>query len=177
MTKIKLDSAYPVTVGDALAPYVTHLLDAARAGKDKRVLVVGEVAPVERTEPVATSDKEPVLKLGLSAAEIPHRDQEELVREVMRALYLQRTASGTLDEEGQVQLTRQAVRVAGGQIAHLAAARYRAALEAWAVQARTAVHSNLSASEMWHEMERLAHGLAAALADDQDGEEGERADD
>lgn len=168
MTKIKLDSAYPVTVGDALAPYTTALLDAARAGKDKRILIVGELAPVERTEPVATSDKEPVLKLGLSAAEIPHADQDEAVREVMRALYLQRTATGTLDEEGQVQLTKQAVRVAGGQVAQLAAARYRAALQQWAKQARAAVHANLSASEMWHEMERIAAGLAAALEDDEE---------
>lgn len=170
MTKIKLDSAYPVTVGDALAPYVTLLLDAARAGKDKRILLVGELAPVERTEPVATSDKEPVLKLGLSAAEIPHADQDEPVREVMRALYLQRTATGTLDEEGQIQLTKQALRVAGGQIAHLAAARYRAALQAWATQARAAVHAQLSASEMWHEMERIAEGLAAALDDDEEAD-------
>lgn len=163
MTKLKIASAYPVGVGDALAPYAQALMSAARAGKDRRIMLVGELAPAERTEPAVGQDKEPVLKLELASAEVPTPDQEPLMRDVQRALYLQRTAAGTLDEEGQVVLDKQTLDAAGGHVSHVAAARLRAGVDVWAKQARAAVHGNLSASEMWHEMERISEGLYALL--------------
>ena len=172
MTTAKLDGKFSTQVGDVLAPHVDPLMAKLRTGKVDQLLVVGTLVPVERTEPTPGEDKEPSLKLRLTSAEIPGGDQVEPLREVQRALFLVRTATGTLDEEGQVQLAKHTLAGAGGQVAYLAAARLRAGVDQWAKQARAATTARLSGQEMWHEMERIADGLQALLGgldpDDED---------
>lgn len=176
MTTAKLDGKFSTQVGDVLAPHVDPLMAKLRTGKIDQLLVVGTLAPVERIEPTPGEDKEPSLKLRLTSAEIPGADHTETLREVQRALWLTRTATGTLDEEGDIRLAKHTLKGAGGQVAYIAAARLRAGVDQWAKEARKATTSPLSASEMWHEMERIADGLQALLSEPDPDEDDEQLD-
>ncbi|QBI56866.1 hypothetical protein [Streptomonospora litoralis] len=174
--KLKFDPNYSVSVGDALAPYAQPLMAAARTGKRMRLMIVGELAPGERTEPAPGQDKEPALKLVLVSGEVAAPDQEDTVRQVQRALYLERTAQGTLDEEGQVVLPKQVLDAAGDHVALVALAKLRAGVDVWAKEARKAVHNQLSAQEMWLEMQRQADGLSKLLDEDPETDDGGEAE-
>lgn len=163
MTTAKIDSKFSTQVGEALALHIDSLMAKLRAGRVETLHIVGTLVPSERTEPTPGEDKEPSVKLRLVSLEIPDSEQAEAVREVQRALWLSRTATGTLDEEGEVQLAKHTLKDAGGDIAQITAARLRAGVDQWAKEASKATTSSLSASEMWHEMERLRDGLFALL--------------
>ena len=165
MTTAKIDSKFSTQVGDALAPHVDPLMNNLRAGKVETLHIVGTLVPSERTEPTPGEEKQPSVKLRLVSMEIPDRDQAETVREVQRALWLSRTATGTLNEEGEVQLAKHTLTDAGGDIAQITAAKLRAGVDQWAKEAHKAVTASLSASEMWHEMERIRTGLFVLLGD------------
>ncbi|OLT27765.1 hypothetical protein BJF83_17430 [Nocardiopsis sp. CNR-923] len=168
MTTPKIDTKLTAQVGDVLDPHMDTLMAKARAGQTLEVPIVGTLRPVERVEPMAGEDKEASLKLRLSSAEIPTPDQAETIREVQRALWLTRTATGTLDEDGDIRLAKITLQHAGRDVASAAAARLRAGVEQWHKQARAATVNQLSASEMWNEMERIATGLATLLGHPRD---------
>ncbi|MFY7069608.1 hypothetical protein ACOQFV_27435 [Nocardiopsis changdeensis] len=175
MTTPKIDAKITAQVGDVLDPHMDTLMAKARAGQADELLIVGTLRPVERIEPMAGEDKEASLKLRLSSVEIPDVDQAEAVREVQRALWVTRTATGTLDEEGEIRIAKHTLRHAGRDVASLAAARLRAGVEQWQHEAHKATVAHLSASEMWHEMERISTGLLVLLGQrpdaDEDGEQ------
>lgn len=173
MTTAKIDTKISAQVGDVLDPHVDTLMAHLRAGRVDTLHIVGTLTPSERTEPTPGEDREATVKLKLTSAEIPHADQAEPLREVQRALWLVRTATGTITEDGDVRLAKHTLTAAGSHVAHLAAARLRAGVDQWAKQARAATTNRLSAAEMWHEMERLADGLQALLGQrpDTDDEE------
>jgi hypothetical protein len=172
MTTAKLDSKFSTQVGDVLAPHVDPLMAKLRAGKVDTLHVIGTLVPSERTEPTPGEDKEASVKLRLVTAEIPSGDQSEVLREVQRALWLVRTATGTITEEGDIQVAKHTLQSAGGQVAYIAAARLRAGVDQWAKQARAATTARLSGQEMWHEMGRIADGLQALLSGaDPDGDD------
>lgn len=78
-----------------------------------RRLIVGELEHEERTEPGPHSGKDRSVSVRVSLLEVPGEAQQEHVRQVMRALYELRTASGTLDEaSGRVNLNDSAQKVA-----------------------------------------------------------------
>ncbi|MBB4935677.1 hypothetical protein F4561_006586 [Lipingzhangella halophila] len=172
MTTAKIDSKTTTQVAEVVDPYLDTIAAKLRSGTVQRLPVVGELVPTELTEPAPGEEKAPSVKLRLATAEIPDGDEQtEQVREVQRAFWLLRTSAGTLTPEGDIELAKHTANVAGDRVAMIGAARYRAALGHWATVARTATTANLSASEMWIEMERLADGLAAALGHDQDDED------
>lgn len=173
MTVAKIDTKPAAQVNEVLGAHINPLMSKARAGKADEIVFVGTLRPVERTEPTPGEDKEASLKLRINSAEIPSGDEAEVLREVQRALWLVRTATGTITEDGDIALAKQTLQTAGGVVSHLAAARLRAGLDQWAKAARTATTARLSADEMWREMERLADGLDTLLgrgpkSDDED---------
>lgn len=179
MTKLSIDSKFGAAAAFAVEDYVRPLYDQPGL----RLVGVVELAHVERTQPAPGSEKDPSVKARITALEIASKDQEDAIREVMRALHLQRTADGTLDEHGQVVLTKATLDRAGMRLLDVEFARLRAGLVAWSTAARAVANSprDLLASELRHEIGRVADGLAELLdrasayldpaADPDDGDE------
>jgi hypothetical protein len=161
MTKVKLDSKIGGGAAAAIEPYTPALY--ARPGM--RVVGVFELTHVERVQPAPDSDGEPSVKIRISAMELATRDQEGAVRDAMRALHLQRTAQGTLTEDGEVELSKGTIERTAGVVSDLEVARLRAGLTQWAANARQVAGTDkqLSASEFRREMRTIADGLAVLL--------------
>lgn len=171
MTTLKIDSKVSPSAADALELHVPALYSNPGA----RVLAVMEMVHVERTQPAPEADGKASVKMRIVSLEVPSKDQAGAVREVLRALHLQRTAAGTLDEDGEIVLTDQTLKNAAGLLVDVEAARLRVGLKHYARAARDLSHttSNLSASEFRHELANIADGLddvlKRAALDDSDG--------
>ncbi len=93
---------------DGLEGHVRRIFDNQSA----RVVFVGELEHVQRVEPGPASTVEPSVSVRLSRLEVPSHAQQEPIRELLQALYLIRTAPGTLDEaSGAVSLDGAAAKV------------------------------------------------------------------
>lgn len=160
MTQLKFDAKVSASAQEALEPHVRPVY-ATPAG---RRLFIGEFAAIERTEPAPGSEKEASVKVRIVSLELPNEAQEGYVREALRFLHLQRTARGTLDDDGQLELDESTLRLTGNQLAYLETARLRAGLNHWASYARRVLHTpNITVTEALHEMKTVADGLTAAL--------------
>lgn len=167
MTAAKIESKLASAAASGLEPYIQPLYTTP----GKRVIGVVELRHTERTEVAADEDKEQSVKLRISHLEIARPEQEETLRQALRALYLHRTASGTLTEEGELELSDQALRIVGESLHALEAARLRAAVQYWQGQARRVLSlPDLTVTEIRHELDTIADGLAAALAAGEEGE-------
>ena len=168
MTTLKLSSKPSTAAMQALEPHIRRLY--ARSGV--RVMAVCELAHVERTEPAADSDKDASVTMRIAHLEIPAPDQEESIREVLRSLYLQRTSTGTLDELGNLELSKQTIEHAGGIVGHIAVARMTAGIHHWrAYVRRVQTNQALTVGELRHELDALAEGLAGLLGAHEDDKE------
>ncbi|MBY8341956.1 hypothetical protein LXH13_06440 [Streptomyces spinosirectus] len=160
MTQMKFDAKVSASAQEALEPHVRPVYATPAA----RRLFIGEFAAIERTEPAPGSEKEASVKVRIVALELPNEAQEGIVRESLRFLHLQRTARGTLDDDGQLELDESTLRLTGGRLAYLETARLRAALHHWANYSRRVLHTpNLTVTEAMHELKTVADGLAASL--------------
>ncbi|WP_327377953.1 hypothetical protein OG393_30750 [Streptomyces sp. NBC_01216] len=161
MTQLKFDAKVSASAAEALEPHTRPVYENPGA----RRLFIGEFAHTERTQPAPGSEKEPTAKVRITHLEIPNQDQEGYVREALRFLHLQRTARGTLDDDGQLELDEHTLRLTGGQLAYIETARLKAGLSQWASYARRALHaSDLTVSEIHHELKTIADGLTATLS-------------
>lgn len=161
MTALKFDARVSASAQEALESHVRPLYDQPGG----RRMAIVEFAHIERTQPAPGSEKEPVVRVRITGLEVPNQDQEGSVREAQRALYLQRTASGTIEEDGQLELSQQTLRLTGGMLHAIEVARLRAALAHWSAYARRVVHTpNLVDTEIRHELQTIAEGLTTALA-------------
>lgn len=161
MTKLKFDSNMARAAADALAPHIRPIYD--RPGSS--ILFVGEARHVERTQPAPDADGDPKVTVRITHMEIPNRDQEGAIREAMRALHLQRTAQGTLDESGQLVLSEGTLKRTSGLLHAIEVARLRAGLNHWVnYAARVNSQASLTVSEMQQEVQLIADGLAALQA-------------
>jgi hypothetical protein len=161
MTQVKLDSK----LGGGPAAAIESHVPALYARQGCRIVAVVELAHEERTQPAPDSDKEPSVKMRISSMEIAAKEQEPAIREAMRALYLQRTATGTLDEHGQMVLTESTIQLTAGLLADVEAARLRVGMEHWMRYARQAASSQkLTDAEVRSEMRAVADGMAAVLS-------------
>lgn len=107
-------------------------LHAARLYETPRpVMAVVELIPVDRVVPVdGGSEKDPVIRLRIEALEVaPAGGGESTLRDVHRALYLIRTANGTLDADDDTQTAQQTLELAAGLVAEHEAARLRVVLD------------------------------------------------
>jgi hypothetical protein len=160
VTVIKLDSKMATNARDAIDPLAGRLY----ANRGARVLGVVELAHIERTEPAPDADKEASVKLRIVHLEVAGDEQEEHVREALRALYLQRTARGTLDESGEVRLSERTLELTAGLLHAVDLARLRVAVGHWAEYLRRVrSQDKLTASEIRHELDTIGDGLQAAL--------------
>lgn len=146
---------------DALGKHAPRMFD----DPEKTLLGIVELAHVERTEPAPGSDKDRTVKVKIIHFEVPNRDQEETVRQTLRALYLQRTASGTFNEvTGELELSEQTIRMTAGLLHAIEAARYRAGIQHWTDYAQQVLSGKvLSASETRHELDNIRRGLRDLL--------------
>jgi hypothetical protein len=160
MTQLKFDSKVSASAQEALEPHIRPVYATPAA----RRLFIGEFAAIERTEPAPGTEKEASVRVRIVSLELPNEAQESSVREALRFLHLQRTARGTLDDDGQLELDESTLRLTGNHLAYLETARLRAGLGHWASYARRVLHtSNLTVSEAMHEIKTITDGLTAAL--------------
>lgn len=160
MIALKLDSKLTTAAGVSLERYAGKLY--ARPGM--RLVGVVELRHIERTQPAPEEDREPGVKLRITALEIANADQEETIREAQRALYLHRNAQGALDEEGDIDLADRTLKMTGGMLHAIEAARHQVAAGHWAEYARRAAAvNNATVAELRHELEAVAKGLERVL--------------
>lgn len=160
MTQLKFDAKVSASAQEALEPHIRPVY----ATPASRRLFIGEFAAIERTEPAPGTEKEASVRVRIVSLELPNEAQEGYVREALRFLHLQRTARGTLDDDGQLELDESTLRLTGGHLAYLESARLRAALLHWSTYARRVLHtSNLTVTEVLHELKTVADGLTAGL--------------
>lgn len=115
--------------GDRSASLDTH---AARLyERPTPVMAVVELAPVDRIVPVSEdSKKDPVIRLRIETLEVAAAGgPEETLRELSRALWVARTADGTLNGEDEVALAEQTIEHAAGILSGHEVARLRVILD------------------------------------------------
>lgn len=160
MTDIKIDGKLTTGAGEAIGEHARALYD--RLGSTRVGIV--ELRSAHRLTPGPGEDKKPVVGLRIAALEIATKDQEDDVRRAQRALYLQRTARGTLNEDGQLELSQGTVQLLGESLTYTEAARLRAGLEHWTGEMTRVVNSSiLTDGEIRHEVDRIQQGLMAVL--------------
>lgn len=124
--KLKLASAMAANALEA----VEDLIQPIYGRPGMRMLAVVELAHVERTQPAPDEDKEASVTVGVKHLEVARGDQAEALRKAMRALYVQRTARGTLDEQlDELQLSKDTLTGVGDDLALKETARLRAAMQ------------------------------------------------
>lgn len=155
---------------EALEPHVRPMYDQPGA----RRMAIIEFAAIERTEPAPGTETEPSVKVRIVGLEVPNREQEGAIREAQRFLHLQRSARGTFDDDGQLELSESTLQLTGGMLAYLETARLRAALAHWRDYAQRLVHGpDLTVTEVRHEMQAVAEGLTAVLNTARDHPDGD----
>lgn len=96
------------------------------------VLLVGEFIESERTSPRQGLNKPDRIKMSLEHCEVAlNPEQEHILRNALKALYAQRTATGTFDElSGGFEFDQQVLEHLDGGLDASEAVRCRGALEA-----------------------------------------------
>lgn len=163
--KLNIESKIATSASDALAPYANALYSSL----GKRIVVVAELCATERTEIAPDEDKEGAVKLQIKHLEVANTDQEDAVRQVLRALFTQRTSYGKLTEDLEVELSEETIRRCGGEVNAIEAARLHVAVQQWAKYARQATFgANMTATELRRELKAIADGLAATVPSEYD---------
>lgn len=130
-----------------------------------RVLGVVELRHTERSEPAPDVEKDRTVTLSISMLELASGEQEETLRQAARALYLLRTATGTLDPEGEVEWSDENLRTTVRDLGVTEALRLRMGIRAWADRARNAFQTpNIQGHELAHELEAVHAGLLQLLS-------------
>jgi hypothetical protein len=160
MTAVKIAGKPSAHAADAIGRHAATLY----ASPGKTVLGVIELKHAERMQPAPDEDKEPTVTLRVAHLEIAEADQEEALRQAMRALYIARTAQGTLDDEGEVALSERTLEMTADRLLDLEVARLVTACRHWSDYARKTINiKKLNLSEARHELENIAQGLLAAI--------------
>jgi len=170
MTKLKIDTKLGSGAADAIESHIRPLYDLPNATR----LAIIELRHIERTQPASESDADSQVKVRITHMELPSKEQEGVVREALHALHLMRTASGTLDEHGQIEISRRTLQYTGAELHALETARLRAGLGVWAdVATRLNAKPEITLAELRAEVAALAKGLRTVLyyTDPEDNEQ------
>lgn len=163
MTSAKIESKLSAAAQAGLEPYVQSLY----SNPGKWVVGVVGLRHTERTEVADGEDKEPAVKLRIAHLELARPEQEEALRQALSALYVHRTAYGTLTEDGELELSEDTLEATAGILHAREAARLRAAVAHWLVFARktytAADKPDASLAAIRYDIGLLADGLAKAL--------------
>jgi hypothetical protein len=107
MTALRIKGV-SAAAGTALEAHVRGLYDDPH----RRVIFVGELQHLSRTEPGPSSDAAPKVEVRISQLEVPSGQNQELIRQVMTSLYLMRTGRGTFSEvNGELNLSTESQRI------------------------------------------------------------------
>lgn len=164
MTVMKLDYRLNGDVSDALAPHIERIYD--RPGST--FVAVVEFRHTSRLE-LADEEKDDEVKCRAVKLEVANPgEQEQHVRSLHRALYLQRTAQGTLDDAGEVKLSKQTIAQAAGLASATEVARVRAVLD-WTATAlhKATADTGLREADLRKALDKVQARLAAALRGEQ----------
>lgn len=169
MTKIKLDSK----MGGPAAAAVEPLAQTIYAKPGVRIVGIVELAHTSRTEPAPDEDAEPEVKLAIKHLELARGGQhDEWVRKAMRALYLQRTAQGTLGDEYEVELSERTLAQTADLLQGVEVARLRTVVSSWGTYAeRAARGQTLTVSQYQEELAIIGKALQGALRWASDGDD------
>lgn len=149
MTALKVQGKLGASAAEAIAPHAAPLF--ARLGSTRMAVV--ELRSSERS-----------VTVRLAGLEVANAEQEETLRDVMRALHLQRTAYGTLTEEGDIELAESTIEEAAGHFASIEASRLHVAIDRWVGYGRAVLsRSKTTQSEMRAEFDTVLKGLMAAV--------------
>jgi hypothetical protein len=145
----------------ALEPHIASLYD--RPGV--HLMAIVEMVHVERIQPAPGADGKPTVKMKIISCEVPSEEQEGAIRTAQRALYLARTARGTLDEDGQLQLDEDTLKRTAGELLWIECAQLRAGLRHWTNYAQriSGASAQFSTTEMAHELKAVADGLTSIV--------------
>ncbi|WP_051393063.1 hypothetical protein [Glycomyces arizonensis] len=159
MTTAKLATKLGAPAEAGLEPHVP----AIYAKPGLRVVGIVELRHIERTEPAPDSDGTASVKLQVAHLEVADDKQEDAVREALLALYTQRTASGTLNEHGELELSESTLAATAGEVNAVKAAHLAVAARHWSHYAdRVLSEPSLTQTELRHELKAIADGLKAA---------------
>lgn len=157
--KVKITGTLPATASESLSLHAPTMYAALGT---RRIAIV-EIAGVERTEIADDEDKAPVLTLQIKAMEVAEQgDTEDAVRRAMDALYTLRTATGTLTEDGDLEMTQSTIDGVAGNVAMLEAARLHAAVGKWADYIRDLRWKSMTHEQTRDELRKIADGLTTA---------------
>lgn len=163
MTAVKLVNKLATHASQALEPHVPGMY----GNLGKRIVGIVEIASVERSQAAPDEDKEASVTLQIKHMEVAGVEQEDTVRQALRALHTQRTAYGTLNEADEIALSETTLRACAGQINAIEAARLHIAVEKWGEYASAILHNGkLTASDLRQELRTLADGLRATIHPD-----------
>lgn len=158
--KIKLASAMAQHGQEALGRHANALF--ATLGSHR--VVIAELVAVERTQVAPDEAKAAVVTVQIKNLEVAGEEQEDAVRQAMRALHTQRTAFGTLNEDQEVELAETTLQRCAGELNAIEAARLHVAIDKWGDYARSAsTAKDLTVSELRHELGIIADALRATI--------------
>lgn len=164
MTIMKLDYQLKGQVTEALAAHVQRIYENPGA----TFMAVVEFRHIARLE-LADENKDDEVKCRASVLEVANPgEQEHHVRSLQRALFLQRTAQGTLDDAGEVAMSKKTIEQAQGLVTGTEIARVRAAL-GWVAEALDVATSNsgMREADLRKAIDKVSARLAAALRGEQ----------
>lgn len=165
-TKIKIGKMTSAAA-DGIHPHIRAMYDRPGA----TMLAVVELEHVERTQPGPASEADASVTCRISHLEVPVGAQVAPVRELQRALYLTRTAKGTLDGDGEVELAEVTVRQTAGMVLATDAAQCRAALRAVRDMAERARRNDkATAGTMAADLEAIEQAITGYLHGHRDAE-------
>jgi hypothetical protein len=158
VTTLKLDGTPGSSALDALEPHIP----AIYADPGRHVMAIVEWRHVERVQPAPGTDKEPSVKVKMVSCEIPIGEQVDAVRSAQRALYLRRTAQGTLTEQLDVEMTERTLERLGGELAYADSVRLQAGVHAFARYAEDACsRARPTIGELRADLKAIRDGLRA----------------
>lgn len=160
MTTVKIAGKPSASAAAAIERYADQLYSNNTA----RVVIIAELKHAARNEPAPDEDKDRSVELKISGLEVASPEQDEALRKAMQALYISRTAQGTLDEGMDIELSESTLRQCGDRLLDLDVARMRVGVRHWADYTRRVFNTgNLTATEARHELEAILGGLEALL--------------
>jgi hypothetical protein len=157
--ELKIDGKLSPTAAAALEDHAKALYLTPGA---RRVGII-ELRRDYNTVPDPSGAKKAVVGLAIAGLEVAGPDQENAVREAQRALYLQRTARGTLGEDDELELYPETVDLLGDLLHDIELARLRAAMHRWTTELGNLKGQKLNEGELRHELDRVHEGMEAAL--------------
>lgn len=160
MTTAKIATKLSNQAMEGLGEHVPGLY----ANPGKRVVAIVELAHIERNQPAPDEDKEASVTLGIKHLEVANHEQEDALRQALRALFTLRTAYGKLTETDDVELGEDTLRRCAGELTTIEAARLHVAIEKWGEFASRILHNDkLTKSDLQREIRTLADGLRATI--------------